>query len=208
MKKNARVLAGYLLMLLSVLAVCFGQDQYSDSKQKAGDDQEGRISLRSQLEKCLAEQKNGKENSILVRKLRRELAKRGDTNERAKIIAALGDKSPTTQLMAIQDAENVGGRDMIVALATLLSDDTGYRSASSQSSGPKGERIQGDVVFEPVSVVAAKAMAQLIEAPPVPPIGKNKTTYTKKDVDEWRKWWAKNKGRYMAEKEDKNHVTP
>jgi hypothetical protein len=196
MKKDIRIVGSCMLMMFVFSAVCISEEKISSSKRNMAIDQKAMMAMRTKLKDELAEAKKGKENSVAIRRIRRELAKNGDSDERLLIIAKLKVKDPATQLMAVQDAEYVGGRDMVEALALLLNDDTGYKSVASERVGPQGERMQGDLVFEPVAVVAAKAIANLVEDPPVPPIGKDKKSYSMQDVEQWRQWWKKNKSKY------------
>jgi hypothetical protein len=90
-------------------------------------------------------------------------------------------------------------KNQVLTWSRDLTVTNGYQSVTSGELGPKGERLQGDLVYEPVSLVAAKALAKLVETPPVPPVGKEKKFYTDDDVKKWQKWWKKNKKQYGVE---------
>jgi len=145
-------------------------------------------SLRAKLEKKLSEP-GGNENSVEVLRIRRDLAKIGDRKERSDLIMRLKSDSPQIKYGAIQDAEYVGGSDMIFGLAQLLDAPEGYDTATTlHKTLPDGEQPQCDIIYEPVSIAAAMALAEIVENPPVPPIGENKKFYTKDDVKKWLEW--------------------
>jgi hypothetical protein len=68
---------------------------------------------------------------------------------------------------------------------------------------PPGKKYQSGLVVGPPCENAALALAQLVENPPVPPLGKDKKIYTQKDVAVWRKWWEENKAKYEGEQTKK-----
>lgn len=159
-------------------------------EQRDAKQSETYIQLKAEMNKI----GSGQENPALFRKLRIEVAREGDVTERKKIIAQLQDKETARQYEAIEMAKSVGGTDMICGLAGLLSNTTSYRS---MDLGPVAEgRAQGDVLFEPTRVVAAKALSELVDKPPVPPIGKDKKFYTEEDVLAWQRWWEANKAKF------------
>jgi len=152
--------------------------------------------LRSQLTKELSKISTGQENQGVIRKLRNDLAKTGDALERASIYANMKHNDPYVQFVAIKSAEYVGGDDMICRLAELLSDTNGYRSAQTATRGPQGQPPQDVLVYAPPRIVAARTLANLVENPPVAPIGKRKKLYTEDDVEKWREWWVANSNKY------------
>lgn len=199
MKRNKDpIICSVFAMLLSVV-VLFAEDQPQRNASMGGEDKTAVKALRSQLKRELSETGKDRQRSVEVRQIRRELAKVGDLEERMRIIERLKSEDPATQLNAVQDAAYVDGCDMIAALAELLNVTNGYQSVTSGELGPKGERLQGDLVYEPVRLVAAKALATLVENPPVPAVGKEKKFYTEEDVKQWQKWWKKNKKQYGVE---------
>jgi hypothetical protein len=197
-RRKETIICSVFVMLFSVVLL-FAEDQPPKSAPLGGGDKATINALRSQLKRELSETGKDRQRSVEVRQIRRKLAKMGDLEERMRIIERLKSEDPATQLNAVQDAAYVDGRDMIAALAELLNVTNGYQSVTSGELGPKGERLQGDLVYEPVSLVAAKALAKLVETPPVPPVGKEKKFYTDDDVKKWQKWWEKNKKQYGVE---------
>ena len=107
----------------------------------------------------------------------------------------LKDKNPIRQFEAIETAKSVGGPDMIRGLAELLNDTNEYISVNFVGQF-HGSNAQGDIVFEPPRYLAAKALSEIVENPPVPPVGENKKYYTEEDVVIWQAWWAENKQKF------------
>jgi len=162
-----------------------------------GDGITGESSMQVQLKIEVEKIGSGLENPMLIKNLRIEVARAGNQSERNRIREALRDENPALQYEAIEMAKAVRGSDMICGLAELLSDTNSYRSLDLVGVTP-GKR-QDDVVFAPPSIEAAKALAELVDAPPVPPIGKDKNIYTENDVALWRIWWHENKSKFELE---------
>ncbi|HVR36439.1 MAG TPA: HEAT repeat domain-containing protein [Methylomirabilota bacterium] len=150
--------------------------------------------LRQELEKHRRLAGTGQENRGLMRKLRVELARRGDPEEREAIFSELKSEDRARQYMAIEDTAKIGDREAIRHLGELLQDpDSGGRYVTR---GPDGERIVSDQAFLAPSMVAAMKLATLIENPVVPPIGPDKKFYTQKDVELWQEWWKTHREAY------------
>jgi hypothetical protein len=118
------------------------------------------------------------------------------------LLKELKNDDPEIQDAAIRKIEEAGGREAIIALAKYL-DHNQWRQAKGFDvnwRGPKGERLEGRNVYEPLSHLAAKALARLIPNPPVSP---GETLITTEHVEEWKTWWKENKMQYIVE-EDKS----
>lgn len=184
---------GVKLIICCAVSLLIVMGQSDGDENNATERSEASIQLKAEMEKL----GSNYENPALLKKLRIEVARSGDVIERKKIRAELKDKDVVRQFEAIEMAKSVGGPDMISGLADLLSDTTGYRSINLSGQFDES-RAQGDVVFEPPRLVAAKALSELLGNPPVPPIGKDKKFYTEEDVLTWQRWWQANKAKFQA----------
>ncbi len=141
--------------------------------------------LRSELEKNNALVGSGHENHGMVRKLRVELAKRGDGAERNRIFTALHSTNLIQQAYALEDASLIGDAEAVCRLAEILNDPS------------PGGRISSDEAVMPPRLVAAMKLSELIEPSPVLPIGPDKKFYTEADVAKWQVWWETNRVRFQ-----------
>lgn len=114
-----------------------------------------------------------------------------------EIEAALQSDDPATQDRAIATLEEIGSAEAIRVLAGCLEYEAWRQEKGFDPDwrGPGGERLQGRSIYEPLSHLAAKALARLIPDPPVSP---GTEPITEAEIREWRKWWAENEDRYGA----------
>ena len=111
------------------------------------------------------------------------------------ILKNLESDLPEIQDKAIQQLEQMGTPEAVVILARCL-DKREWRQEKGfdpQQRGPKGERPLGREVYEPLSFLAAKALARLVPNPPVPP---KETFITEEYIEAWKAWWAENRSEY------------
>lgn len=153
--------------------------------------------LRDELNKNKTLLGSGQENRGMMRKLRVELAKRGDKVEREKIFSALHSDNLVEQSDALEDASLLGDKEAIYHLAEMLNDPSPGGRVTTVAPDGAVIRSSDQAVMAP-SMAAALKLAELIENPPVPPIGRDKKFYTEEDVLAWRKWWHANKANFEA----------
>lgn len=135
------------------------------------------------------------ENCGLIRRLRLELARRGDRQEQQKLFTDLHSTNLIQQSQALEDVALIANIEAVYQLAQLLNDPTpGGRITTSSRDGTVIRSTDQAVL--PPRVVAASKLAELIDDAPVAPIGKDKKFYTEDDVKVWQKWWQTNKARF------------
>jgi hypothetical protein len=195
----------YAIAVLSVIGFAvFASDQEGDTVIKLKMPQDnaeirslGETDLRNELAKNSAMVGSGHENRAMIRKLRVELARRGDKEEREKIFSAMKSPILAEQADALEDVAQLADREAVYHLAEMLSDpNPGGRITYVAQDGTIAR--SGDCAVKPPRMAAALKLAELIENPPVPPIGKDKKFYTEEDVLAWRKWWQANKAKFDA----------
>lgn len=124
-----------------------------------------------------------------IGRLRRSLASLGHSGAREEIIQDLSSSDLYAREGAFEDAEKVGGDDMIFAVGEKLFD---------PSPGGIPVDFHGNMVMDvrvlPARHHAVLALSRMIpesEAPLARSIG------TDDDVEIWQRWWLSNKGRYI-----------
>lgn len=152
--------------------------------------------LRDELSKQNLLSGTGQENVMAMRKLRVELARRGDKEEHRRIVSSLQSSNLLVQSQAIEDVAKIGDTEAIYALGEMLSDPNPGGRITFESPGGKSIRSSDEAVEAP-RLVAAQKLASLIASPPVPPIGDSKKFYTDTDVEQWRAWWNVHKTEYQ-----------
>ena len=118
------------------------------------------------------------------------LAKLGEKKQLDEILSELYSDDPAIQDDAIKKLTYVGGKDSIRTLAKLL-DDTKWRQMKGfdpNQRGPHGEIPQGRVLYPPRSLLAMKALAQIVPNPPA----SSTIEPTEEDLPKWREWWKDN----------------
>ncbi len=153
--------------------------------------------LRTELERNKALIGSGQENRGMMRKLRVELAKRGDKAERERLFASMRSENLVEQSDALEDAALLGDEEAIYHLAEMLNDPSPGGRVTTVAPDGTVIRSNDHAVMAP-RMTAALKLSELIENPPVPPIGKDKKFYTEEDVLAWRKWWQANKSKFEA----------
>jgi hypothetical protein len=110
---------------------------------------------------------------------------------------ALGSDDPQVQDDAVRRLEALGGSQAISLLAACL-DQGAWRQAKGFDPdwrGPAGERLQGRIIYEPLSYLAVRALVGLVPDPPAPPLS---DPLTDEDVRRWKAWWERNRERYTS----------
>lgn len=124
------------------------------------------------------------------------LAKLGDEKQLDEILSELNSDTPKVQDDAIKKLSYVRNNKSIKALVQLLDDPqfTKYRSLKgSGTNGKQDEKPRLDrALYEPLSYMAMKALANIVPNPPIDP----KTQPTKDHIQKWQHWWENNKGKY------------
>lgn len=184
---NVKGIACSAIILMVPIVTSYGSEEAASN----------RIEASTQRKVVMKKQDTSEENPELLKELLIQAARAGDKMARQKIRMQLKDKDPVRQFEAIEMAKSVGGPDMIRALADLLNDTNGYRSVNLLEPAEESS-AQDDVVFEPPRILAAKALAEIVENPPVPPVGRKKKFYTEEDILTWLRWWEVNKNKYGA----------
>ncbi|MBK8284636.1 MAG: hypothetical protein IPK97_06940 [Ahniella sp.] len=127
------------------------------------------------------------------RRLQKSLAALGDAASRTAIQAKLQSTSLYEMSYAFRDATEVGGNDMIRAIAERLNDPT----EGGRPRGPSGE-IDTDVGIAAPRHHAVVALSTLITDETAPRIDLQRITYEEHQVEKWKAWWAANKSRYQS----------
>jgi HEAT repeat protein len=114
-----------------------------------------------------------------------------------EILKNLESGDPVLQDAATRALEQIGDNRAVVILALCL-DRGSWRQSKGfdpEWRGPHGERPQGRVVYEPLSYVAAKALARIV---PDPSPGHDQQPITDDLIDRWKEWWATHRNRYES----------
>jgi len=152
--------------------------------------------LRMALEKEMKAGEVGMGSLQRIRRLRLRLAQAGDTEERERIFSELKSPVGAERIAAFEDTAAIGDQEAIVQLASLLEDSTsGGRMSYRQKDGTIA--VARDVIIDPPRFMAAQKLAEMIENPPVPPLGTEKHYYTEEDVETWRMWWEENRNLFL-----------
>ena len=119
------------------------------------------------------------------------LSRLGDEKEKGTILAEANSDDPMLQEHAVSKLAYVGGKDAIKILIGLLGIDKDRYAKwyDPNRRGPNGERPICVVIYEPLNLVAMRALAQMVSAAPVDP----KAEPTQSDVSLWRKWYLTHK---------------
>lgn len=133
-------------------------------------------------------------DQFVIQKQRRMLAMEGNEVARRSIQADLSSSDLRIRHGAFLDAEEVGGEDMIVAVAEQL---------YNESPGGRPIDIDGSLISD-VSVPASRhdaviALSRMVDDPSAPKIDLQKITYDERNVIAWREWWAANRHRFSSE---------
>jgi hypothetical protein len=153
----------------------------------------GRESERiSVLLDLLEQARRAADEPLRIQRLRRSLAAIGEPASRLAIATDLDSPNRYIQSDAFRDATEIGGNDMIVAIAAKLWDPT----PGGRPVGPNGA-ISPDELFLAPRHLAVIALSTLIAAPRAPTI-ELKGFARDEDVERWRIWWDANKATYDA----------
>jgi hypothetical protein len=119
----------------------------------------------------------------------------GKPDEIEGIRKALTSGDPELEDAGIRALEQFGSDRAIAVLAGCLNRKSWRQSKGFDPSwrGPKGERLQGRVVYQPLSHMAARALARMV---PDPPIGHDQDPMTEDVIERWRLWWIDHRARY------------
>ncbi len=118
------------------------------------------------------------------------LARLGDSEAMAEILAEVEGIEPGIQDYAIRKLAYVGSPRAVEILVSLLEDD-GPRNPR-EWRGPNGEKPLGKLIYYPINIMSMKALAEIIPNPIVLP--EKRKFPTQEDILLWLKWWESNKG--------------
>lgn len=211
MKQNWFVLAASAVIFAMVCQIAIAQEIPFPGQESATpvaisrEEAEMRV-LRMALEKEMKAVEVGMGSLQRIRRLRLHLARAGDTEERTRIFTALKSPVGAERIAAFEDTAAIGDREAIVQLASLLEDSTsGGRMTYRQKDGTIA--VVRDVIIDPPRFMAAQKLAEIIETPPVPPLGTEKCYYTEEDVEAWRMWWEENRNLFLEKSAQENQNT-
>lgn len=119
------------------------------------------------------------------------LAKLGNEKEFQQIVNELSSDDPFVQTDAFTKLGMVGNKRAVNILGEYLFDNKSPVARAVVI--PKGEKRQGVLEFFSRSHLAAQALAQIVVPPPTKT---DPQLYTNEDIEKWRDWWEKNKGKY------------
>lgn len=130
------------------------------------------------------------------------LAKLGDSKATDEILAELKSDEPMSQDNAIKKLTYVANNKAIEILISLLENNSPRKMKGYDSNmrGPKGEMPQGKILYEPINVIAMKALATII---PNPIISANKLP-SQGNIQKWREWWQVNSNKYCRAGDDRD----
>ena len=126
------------------------------------------------------------------RRIQKALAALGDPPARKAIVEGLQSTALYEMASAFKDATEVGGNDMINAIAERLDDP----AEGGRPRGPDGH-IETDVGIAAPRHLAVVALSTLITDETAPRIDLQRITYEEHQVAQWKAWWAANKSRYQ-----------
>lgn len=149
------------------------------------------VSLIPVLSRQLSEARSSKASPALVRALKKSLARLGDPASRNEIRQGIGNKNRYIQCHAFEDAADVGGDDMVAAIAEKLSD----ASPGGRPIDEEGNLVE-DVSLPAPRHAAVVALSRMIDDPSAPRIDLKKITYNDESVQQWRNWWQANKSKF------------
>lgn len=118
------------------------------------------------------------------------LAKLGESGEMEEIVAETRSSDPGIQAEGIEKLAYVANKTALRMLVGLLDDPGKYRRAVW--IGPDGKQRHSDVIYEPPSIQACRALMKIVPAGPKA----KKKFLDKDDVDAWKEWWKKNQKKY------------
>ena len=136
---------------------------------------------------------NQEKDPARSRYVQKSLAALGDAPSRAAIRAKLKSSSLYEMSPAFHDATEIGGNDMIRAIAERLNDPT---------EGGRPRDLNGQIATD-VGIAAPRhhavvALSTLITDETAPRIDLQRITYEEHQVEKWKVWWAANKSRYQS----------
>ena len=143
------------------------------------------------LADTLAQARHAGDDLALVRRLRKSLAVLGDRSARRAIANELDNTNRYIQQYAFRDACEIGGNDLIAAVAIKLTDP----SPGGRPVGPTGN-VESDVGIAAPRHQAVIALSILITDPSAPRIDLDRIQYRDEDVERWQIWWNSNKAKY------------
>jgi hypothetical protein len=108
-----------------------------------------------------------------------------------EILEDLKNDDPQLQDSAIIKLQQIGSAEAIQILTACL-DNTKWRE-EAKWQGPSGETAEGRNIYEPVSFLAAKALASIIPGAPPPPDG----PMTSEFVTQLKSWLEGNKNHHL-----------
>lgn len=149
--------------------------------------------LAAVLADTLAQARREGDDLGRVRRLRKSLAVLGDPAARREIVRDLDSSNLYTQSFAFREVAEIGGSDLIVAVASKLTD----LSPGGRPVGPTGN-VESDVGIAAPRHQAVVVLSTLITDPSAPRIDLKRILYRDEDVERWRIWWKANKAKYQS----------
>lgn len=118
------------------------------------------------------------------------LAKLGEAREMEEIVVESKASDPEKQAEAIEKLAYIANQTAVLTLVSMLDDPGKYRRGLW--IGPDGKQRHGDVIYEPPSIQACRALMKVISDGPKA----KKKFLDKDDVSAWKEWWKKNRKKY------------
>lgn len=147
--------------------------------------------LRAVLASAMARKSQSESDPQRSLRMRKSLAALNDAQAREDIRQDLGSPHLYVQHFAFLDAADLGGNDMIRAIAAKLWDP----SPGGRPTGPDGV-LAMDVGIAALRHMAVVALSQLVIEQSAPRIDLQRIRYRDEDVERWKIWWAANRSRY------------
>lgn len=113
------------------------------------------------------------------------LARLGDNEAMAEILAEVESVEPGIQDYAIRKLAYVGSPRAVEILVSLLENDEPRKT--KEWRGPNGEKPLDKLIYYPINIMALRALAEIMPNPIVV-LGKREFP-TQEDVRRWLEWW-------------------
>jgi hypothetical protein len=116
--------------------------------------------------------------------MRIELIRRGDLQEKARLLVSLHSQDRVEQYDALRGMKMLANKEAIYHLGEMLNNPRlGGRPAPWIESD--GSKTHSDEIYLAPSKVAAAILTDLLKAPPL----RKNSEYTDEEMKVWREWW-------------------
>jgi hypothetical protein len=132
-------------------------------------------------------------DSWRIQRLRKSLAVLEDRDPRREIARDLDSQDSYQHFSAFEDAAEIGGDDMNIALVDPLRDPI----PGGHPVGPDG-LVSTDEVFPAPRLLAVIALSRSVFDPSARKFSLKRIRFREEDVEVWLGWWDTNKLNYMA----------